>query len=363
MTSWLPAPFSDDQDPELFLRRLLLETGKTLHKVLCEVLALELEPQKSSVFDLDDETYLRTMAEDDRASHIRFLLSQHDDREGTEGLAQTPMDKLAHVLIGERLTALVKCSLVGGEEATGFQWSAIEAAAPGHLYWDLDAIDGSALEDTVSYGFSSNVLLYRRDVGLDATPLMSVTVTSSGRMLGWIAPNRVGAAQLSFLDPHVGEPLVAELLEPLRKVDEIRADWIAVVAAQPKDRTRAMPLFASHRWNIQTLGGAPALPGLLLGRLSAVVILDPQTRHDATPLLALASGQGLHFLDVLTGRQYTDAEVRGFFNGFARPGTSGYLPIPGPMVIARERSIAIELVDELQWHCLQLEREREDLQS
>lgn len=90
-----------------------------------------------------------------------------------------------------------------------------------------------------------------------------------------------------------------------------------------------------------TLGGAPALPGLLLEKLAAIVIPSPQTRHDA-PLLPLASHMGMHFIDIQSGEFYSDAEVRSFLTGVVRPKHPDYKPVP-PMVISRDPLFGIEL--------------------
>lgn len=329
-----------EQDAASMLRRLLLPTAIALHKQLSEAVALGQFPAKSVVLDLDDENYLRSMSAHDRRRYLQQLIEAADPRESRWGMAQTMNDLAAHLLMSLELKKLIPGSLVVGEEASKAEWNKCAAAPPGTLVWNLDAIDGSALQDTVGYGYSANVILYRKRKGLPAEPLMAVVVTSSSTMIGWIYTGQVGAAHLNSVDPHTGGPMLLELVEPVKALDQLRDGWVAVVAAQAKDRVLLRSLFDSEL-SIMTLGGAPALPGLLLEKLAAVVIPSPQTRHDA-PLLPLAAQMGLHFIDIRSGKIYTDAEVRGFFPGLARPEDPDYKPIPA-MVISRELLFGIEL--------------------
>lgn len=330
-----------DHDPTSILHRLLREVSMILHTRLSEAVAMGQYPAENTAMDLDDEDYLRKMPEHDRWRHLRRLIEAVDPRESQPGGYQTENDVAAHLLIGTDLKALIAGSIVVGEEASELDWAAFEAAAPGTLVWVLDAIDGSALQDTVAFGYSANVILYRTLAGKPAEPLMTVTVTSSSTMTGWLYTGQVGASHLNALDPDTGEPAILELLEPVKSLNQIREGWVAVVAAQPKDRARLRALFESDL-SIMTLGGAPALPGLLLEKLAAVVIPSPQTRHDAAPLLPLASHMGMHFIDIERCEFYSDAEIRSFFAGVVRPRHPNYKPVPA-MVVSRDPLFGMEL--------------------
>lgn len=342
------------------LNELMLTVAKALRERLSYVIALGLDRKTLELLDLEDEEYIRRMPADDRYTHIRRTIRRSKgERESKAGLAQTELDRIAHHLMAERLRNVIPESFVAGEEATEAAWDEALAAPSGSYVWIIDAIDGSGPQDTVGFGYSVNALLYRKQGDGPAKPLLSVTVTSSAMMLGWIWPGTVGAAKLDVIDEYTGHPTIVEILEPLVEIDAIRRNWIATVGAQPESQERLAPLWGSG-WALMTLGGAPAMPGLLIDRLAAVVIPTPQTRHDAAPLLALASGQGLHFVDIRTGRMYTDAQVQTFFDGIERPGSEVspnplYKPVP-EMVVARDLLTALELSNVLRQHWETLER-------
>ena len=296
---------SHDQDPATGLHRLLREVSMILHRRLPEAVAMGQYPAEDTVMDLDDENYLRNMPEHDRWSHLKRLIEAADPRENQDGGAQTENDVAAHLLIGADLKALIKGSIVVGEEASKADWLNFNKAAPGTFVWVLDAIDGSALQDTVGFGYSTNAILYRKLQEGPAEPLMMVTVTSSSTMTAWLYTGQVGASHLNAVDPHTGEPVILELLEPVKSLEQVRHGWVAVVAAQAKDRARVRALFDSDL-SIMTLGGAPALPGLLLERLAAVCASEPPNQaRCAPPPSGIAHGYELYRhrkLRVLYGR-------------------------------------------------------------
>lgn len=333
-----------------------------LNECLVSTVGSSLSPVSMEALDLDDDSYLDEMAEGDRVGYLRHFFEPSGRRESRHGLAPTKLDRLAHDRLFEELPKLVKGSFVVGEESIPEHWNyVIDEAPSGSYIWLLDSIDGSGPQDTVAFGYATTVILYRleddpgRSIALRrATPYMSVTVTSSSRMLGWIYPDIVGASQLNLVNPDHGRPDLIELSEPLVAPDMVRKNWIAAVAAQAKHRKLLQPLFSEESpYTVITLGGAPALPGLLLDRLSAVVIPRPQSRHDAAPLLALA-GQGLHFWDIATLGAYSDDEVRGFFSDIVRPLQSPqsnptYLPVPA-MVVSRDALVGLEIARTIWGH-------------
>lgn len=342
----------------LRLNELMLKTGQVLYQRLTEVVAFGLDKKTLGTVDVEDRRYLDNMPEGDKLTYLYklerdLLVGGAAKRESGHGLAQTQLDALAHEAMKSRLEPLVRDSLVAGEEAKASDWDKALAAPSGTYVWILDAIDGSGPQDTAGFGYSSNALLYRVRDGRPAKPVMSVTVTSSALMLGWIEPGTVGAAYLNVVDDATGQPTIAELVQPLASLELVtkeRRNWIAVVAAQPEQRSLVQCLFDSDRWVVMTLGGAPAMPGLLVDLLAAVVIPNAQTRHDAAPLLALASGMGITFIDIADGQVYSDAQVRDFFLGLERPGVGAsnplYKPVPA-MVVGRDPDTAAELAEEI----------------
>jgi hypothetical protein len=363
---------ANQKDPDLPpLSKLLLDVGVDLYGCLSEIVAFGLDEKHQRPLDTDDPEYVRQIPEHDRLRYLRMLSWQlFDDRESADGLRQTPLDRLAHAHMAKVLAARVPGSVVLGEESSKEDWDKAADLPHGTFVWILDPIDGSGLQDTVGFGYSVNVILYRTHAKRPARPLMSLIVTGTSLMLGWISGGTVGAAYLNYSDPETGRPRIAEITGPLADIELVkreRRQWISVVAAQPRQRRLVEALLnRDSSWAVMTLGGAPAMPGLLIDMLAALVVPTPQSRHDAAPLLALASGQGLSFVDIATGVVYTDAQVRSFFNGIERPGTAakpnpGYKPIPA-MVIAREASAAVELATLLRnhWETLRAESTRTD---
>lgn len=341
------------------LSTLARKVGDVLKMALDLAVTLSLTHKSSwsdESLDLEERLHLDSIPEDDIFARLRNLqrnfASAAADKESMDGLQQTPIDVSAHQYIASRLIDLLPGSLVVGEESSSAEWDQLTNAEIGAYIWQLDAIDGSGPQDTVGYGYSSNVLLYRL-TARGAAPVMSVTVNSSAMMLAWITPNQVGVAYLNVSDPNTGQPLFVDLfdgpLAPLEMVNRERKRWVAVVAAQPKHRSLVQPLFApGSQWTVMTLGGAPAMAGMLIDKLACLVIPAPQTRHDAAPLLALASNQNLTFIGLADGRLFSDVEVRGFFDGVVRPADHNphYHPIPA-MVIARDRQVGMELAAEI----------------
>lgn len=353
-------PKPEPGQPAPRLNELLVQTGLALHRGLAEMMALDLDRKRLQTLDLDDEEYTRRMPAHDRTAYLRRLYRRARPRESDIGLAQTPLDRVAHVTMADALQKLLPGSFVVGEEASDDDWTLACNAPPGTFVWVLDAIDGSGPQDTVAFGYSANVILYHLRENRPAKPVMAVIVTDASRMLGWISPGTVGAAQLNHIDPDTGRPTFVELLEPLAEEDAVHLNWISFVGAQPEARRRLMPLFTDKFITAFNLGGAPAMPGLLTGALGAVVIPSPQSRHDAAPLLALASGQGVHFVDIESGRFLTDQTVRAFFDGLERPNLEKrrnprYKSIPA-MVVARDAMMALELANILKRHWELLDR-------
>jgi hypothetical protein len=357
-------PENPRRSGSLRLNELLIATGQVLYSTLIEVIAFGLDEKFLNAVDLDDPTFLDKMPEGDKLEYLHRLKDAMDvdegaSRESYHGLAQTELDRMAHLAMKAPLEGLVAGSLVAGEEATPEEWDRVMAAPPGTYVWILDAIDGSGPQDTVGFGYGVEALLYRTRAGKPAQPVMSVSVNSSALLLGWIDPGTVAAAYLNVTED--GRPRIAELLQPLAPMELVareRGNWVSVVAAQADHRSLIQPLLDGRRWVVMTLGGAPAMAGILVDKLAALVIPSSQTRHDAAPLLALASGMGLSFVEIRSGAVLSDAQVRRCFLGIERPGHRGanpaYRPIPA-MAVARALDVAVDLAAELREHWRTLE--------
>lgn len=302
----------------------------------------------AEALDADDESLIESMSEEENLARIRSLQDAHWDgipREASSiGQPQTAADLFAHRDIKEVLERLVPGSKVAGEEATPQEW---DEAMASRIAWVVDAIDGSSLHDTVGYGYGTTAILY-----FDGFPMLMVSVNDSGRMVAWISAGREPAKVMAGLlrSPRSVTEIDAPI-HPVESLDPDRGSTVAVVAALPKHRDQVMGILTRSRWTVMTLGGAPAMSGLLLGRLAAVVVPKPQTRHDAAPLLALNEGMGLHFLDLSSGRRIPHEELQSYFWGVQRPqigaeNNPDYLSIPA-MVIARDGRVAQEIVKDI----------------
>lgn len=324
----------------------------------------EMDAHKKPLRPVDTEEKPDLPAEHDFAARMNHLRpGPPETRESTIGLPQTPLDRDVHAGLKRRLMKLVQGSLVVGEEASQRDWNKAMLALrrqDGTLLWQIDAVDGSGPQDTAGFGYSTNVILY--DTSEDpAVPILSVVVKENGLMLGWYEGYNPIVAYLNVRHGMKHEYRVVTLTEPLAEVplvNEERERWVAVVGAQPKHRELVAPLLdPTSTWTVSTFGGAPAMPGLVVDKLAALVIPSPQTRHDAAPLLALAkigAGGGLHFQCIRTGAMLTPEDVHGFFRGVVRPPASkgdnpAYTPIP-PMVVARDPKICDELRSTLADH-------------
>ena len=202
----------------------------------------------------------------------------------------------------------------------------------------LDALDGSALFDTVTYGHGATAGLYRAGHGGAVELLYTVTVNSTGLALVYLARHDavfVGSAGAEGTFRRI----TATDLWP---VENIRHDVVACVAASPRHRELVAPLFATDvDWplpgretpphaglTVVTTGGAPAAIGLVVARLAALVLPNPQTLHDAAPMLALAA------LEIPTfderGIPVSYPALKAQFHELARPdaGHAAYHPVP-----------------------------------
>lgn len=342
---------------------LLLSVGKIAYEELSR--GVEATLDRKVYRPIDTEAKPESTTEGDFASHVNGLRPKPEaDRESNKGLAQTPLDRDVHRALRKRLRHLIKGSLVAGEEANPADWTRATDAArrqTGALVWIVDAVDGSGPQDTCGYGYSTNILLYDT-AERSAVPILSVMVKENGLMIGWIEGHTPIAVYLNVRHGSAHGFRVVPLTEPLadpKLVTHERERWVATVAAQPKDRQLITPLLtADSPWTVMTMGGAPAMAGLVVDKLGAVIISKPQSRHDAAPLLAIAKvggvGHDLFFLGIQSGELFSPEAIASFFRGIVRPPATksdnpAYTPIP-PMIVGRDRNIVESLRAELVEH-------------
>jgi hypothetical protein len=299
-----------------------------------------------------------------RARHLLRTDSGFTARELLEHPGNAPIDadRQGHVLMAAILTTAFPGSFVVGEEATDREWIAAEHAEPDSLIFSLDALDGSQPYDTLTFGYSTNLLAYRRGHGNDLL-LLSVVANCSGFLMAYQSPAivkekvvdvspvlarraRRQVADLARLGktPSVGLQLLAgarpadpgsstalsstaqlgtvhlgTLAAQVQRTQPAaatpRPGTVAVVAASPRQRARATQLLSSDL-TVFTTGGAPAALGLAIGRLAALVCPVPQSIHDGAYLPALAAlGVSIH---PLHGPALCPAAVLGLFSRVAR---------------------------------------------
>ena len=273
-----------------------------------------------------------------------------EELEDHPGRPPIKADRDTHVLMSELLRQAFPTCYIVGEEATKEEWEVAEQAPSGALIFSVDAIDGSLPYEALSFGYSTNVLAFRR--AATQTHLTLAAVANSSRFVAVYedagSAGSVWVGSLTPSEPEAGDdfsyaPRLKSMAEPACQ------NWVdgtvALVAAQAKHRVRAAELLSDPSLTIFTTGGAPAALGLVLGRLEALVTTDEQAVHDAAYLPILASlgvpivthtGVPLSLPDVLNffGKVAVSAEDR-----LARP-------VP-PFVAAREDYTARRLAGAL----------------
>jgi hypothetical protein len=277
----------------------------------------------------------------------RYKAGEPGERESTVGLEQIEADVKTHGIIEQLILADEPDAVVVGEEALPAAWDTWEAAGPGTVIYSVDSIDGSSPYDSLSFGFSTNLLMYVRQQ--DGTDVLTMTIVMNSSRLGlvYMTPNSVSPAYLDGRrDP---------LTEPAFSDEDVRPGFCAVVGASPNQRRLAAQILdTTLGWGLPplstggkveedppltvfTLGGAPATWGIAMGKLDVFICPFKQTVHDTAgvpALLALglkAFGPG--------GEPYENRELLARFNQLARPKSENYQPIP-PLVIGRSEDLA-----------------------
>lgn len=192
------------------------------------------------------------------------------------GAEPIPADRRTHTVMAGLLRKTFPSCYVVGEEATEEEWIAAEQAPIGGLIFSLDAIDGSLPYDTLTFGYSTNVLAFVRTMTRDELHLAAVA-NSSGLIAAYEHP---GSVLVGTFSRH------RSLTLPVS--EDFRDGTVALLASDPTHRATARPLFNDPELTIFTTGGAPASLGLVMGRLAALVATKSQTTHDAAYLPILA---------------------------------------------------------------------------
>ena len=280
----------------------------------------------------------------DLEKDVGFSQVDLDEHLGSPPIAA---DRATHVVMRSVIQHAEPSAAVVGEEATTEEWDQAVASQPGQLLFQLDAIDGSLPYETVTFGYSSNLLAYSRGRNQDQLLLAAVANSS-----GFTALYQQALGQPS------GEVLVGRLggefkplLDPLR--NDVRAETVAVLGTTWKHRQGLLAVVDDPGFTVFTTGGAPAALGLITGRLAALVCTDPQTTHDTAYLPVLAAlnipiftrtraGLGVQALGL--------QDVLRFFSQVARSQQDRKAkPVP-PFVAARNPQFARVLLDKLFLH-------------
>jgi hypothetical protein len=246
------------------------------------------------------------------------------------GTAPIPADRRTHLVMADVIRRHFPHSFVVGEEATESEWELAENAPVGALIFTLDAIDGSAPYDTLTFGYSSNVLVHERHEHDDEL-LMAAVANSSGFVALYEAPDTVIVGTLEAQ---------SVITEPLST--DFREGSIAILAASPRHRALASSVMNDDTLTTFTTGGAPAALGIIIGRLSALAATEHQTMWD-TAFLPIVAFLGVP-IHARTGLVLGLHDVTSFFIRVARtPEDRTARPVP-PFVIARNPAFGARLM-------------------
>jgi hypothetical protein len=162
---------------------------------------------------------------------------------------------------------------VVGDKAVEDELTTAAAARPGALIFSVDAIDGSLPYEVLTFGYGTSVVAYTRtDTGVQL--LLCAVANSSHLAATFEAPGSVWMGDLSGQERELNSWTRRDAIE----------NTVAVLAAEPRYRSRVDRLMSDPSLVVFTTGGAPASLGLLLGGLEALVSIEAQTVHDAAYL-------------------------------------------------------------------------------
>lgn len=193
------------------------------------------------------------------------------------GSPPIPADRRTHLVLVDALQTHFPHAYVVGEEASDKEWDLAEGAPEDSLIFQVDAIDGSLPYDTLTFGFSVNLLAYRRGPKEDEL-LFAALVNSSGFLATFQEGSGVTIGTFKS-QQRVTEPLS----------QDFRTDSIAALGALPRHRRLIEAILRDDSLTVFTAAGAPAALGLIIGRLGVLVATKSQTTHDAVFLPILAA--------------------------------------------------------------------------
>lgn len=265
------------------------------------------------------------------------------------GDAPTAADILTHQEIVSVLRLHYPGAYFAGEEATKEENERAMAAPPESHIFVIDAIDGSEQHEALSFGFSTNILVFRRTAAERTVKiaqrhdqlLLAATLNSSMICLGWDHATRSAFA---------GDAVDTNNMHEWQH-EEVKDNVIAVVGAKESAPYRPvmMELLKDPALRVYGAGGAPAAPGLGLGNLGAMVHPRAHASWDSPELPALA----LLGANIVPLNQ-RDFSILGFDDITALIGRPDYLTkstIP-PIVVTRNLALAVTLHERLGPLCL-----------
>lgn len=269
-----------------------------------------------------------------------------DSGASSDESSDVPADRTTHQHIAAAIQNCMPHSVVVGQKATTTEWCTAEGSGDGTIIFLVDAIDGATPYKTLTFGYSTNILAFRRESNLDRL-LIAVVANPNGPCLTWdgVDLGDPGVATLgdwtSFNQDQAewGRVLSAPLADPI-------PGTVAVLAASPRHRAHSAQLLASDGLTIFTTGGAPASLGLAAGRLESLAATRKQTLYDAAYLPALVT-LGIHVVSLEDGTELTQSGVERLFSRVARtPSDREVRPVP-PFVASRSREAALQVRERL----------------
>lgn len=280
------------------------------------------------------------LTQEDRDALLASLLSDPglDPTDLAVHLGEDPIpaDRKTHAVMAGLLRRHQPTCFVVGEEAREDEWQQAISAGDGSLIITLDPIDGSIPYSSLTFGYSSNVLVHRRWRISDAL-LIGGVANSSGITALW-DEGSVFVGDVSDVDSFT---IAAAPL------GEVKEGSVAVLGALPRHRSRIRGVLENPSSIVFTTAGASASLGLVTGSLESLVASSPQTLHDAAFLPALAA---LH-LTILTkeGESLGQPDILALFGRVARDTSSkSSHPVPA-FVASRSPQAAHRLLAEMGW--------------
>lgn len=252
-----------------------------------------------------------------------------------------PIDREAHEAIFEVIRDRHPGAVIIGQKATEGEWH-VATQADNCLLFLVDSIDGVLPYLTLTYGYSTNLLVYIRENGHDKLAIAAIGVPG-GRCLMWQAnaishmtASAAWGGAVTYGLWNEDEPELWPILsEPLHSSESAKIGVIAAVAGDPTHRRQIAPLLDLDSRIVFTTGGAPASLGLITGVLESLVATEPQALYDVAHIPILMA-LGVPIFSLVDGSQLTPTDVAHAFEGRGEPryATSQPLTAPFPPFVA-----------------------------